>query len=61
MIEHIHERRLFETAQERVTLNEEERQHLHVCEECQDLYRVFTSQHFYGKTPPPKKDSGSAA
>jgi hypothetical protein len=62
--EHIQPLRLFtlSQAQEAASgfqLNEDEKKHLHECEECQDLLEVFARQ--FSKTRPPKDQPGDAA
>ena len=62
MGEHIHERMLFDAAQDCAPLAKGERAHLRECGECLELFRVFAR----GKTSSPpkaddKNDDGNAA
>ena len=58
--DHIKPLRLFDLSQAEndFRLSEEERQHLHVCEECQDILAVFARQ--FSKQRPSKDKPGAA-
>ena len=62
--EHIQPLRLFNLSQAQEAasgfqLNEDEKKHLHECEECQNVLEVFARQ--FSKTRPPKDRPGDAA
>ena len=62
--EHIQPLRLFNLSQAQEAasgfqLNEDEKNHLHECEECQNVLEVFARQ--FSKTRPPKDQPGDAA
>ena len=62
--EHIQPLRLFSLSQAQETasgfqLNEDEKKHLHGCEQCQQVLEVFAKQ--FSKTRPPKDQPGDAA
>ena len=62
--EHIQPLRLFNFSQAQETasgfqLSEDEKKHLHECEECQHVLEVFARQ--FSKKRPPKDQPGDAA